>query len=1070
MRYFSILWVLSLTLFATCHAQVTGGVFSGEIRDGAGARIPGAQVQIVEQETGAVAHARSNEKGLFASVEMIPGTYLLTAAADGFSAETVGPVALKVNQTVRVDFRLELGKVSQTVVVEAGEAQQVSSQSAEVSQVVSREQVSGMPLNGRRWQQLITLSAGVTPGSPGETGSPNAVNIQGQRSKANLYMADGVPVTSSMQGRGNGFDIPLEAVREFAVQSGAYAADFGNVAGGVVNLQTRSGTGQWHGSLFEYLRNDALDAANFFSNATGQQKNPLRQNQFGGSIGGPVLRQRTFVFADYQGTELRSGAPAVATMPVEAQRGGDFSGLRNAQGAPTPIYDPFGASLARTPFPGNRIPVTAIDPAAANLTALLPRPNQFDASGQPLRVNNYAATPIASSGVKAFDIRLDHQLSKNQNLFFRHSFQDTHAAVPSLFGLPLGGTVSGAGSTTARGHFAALGHNLQISPTLLHEFRGGLNRQTMSLVQEDYGKNLSQQFGIPGVNRDATTSGLSTIVVSGLFNAGSSILTPLRLATTNATWDEKLVWMVGRHVVRFGTGGQYEMGSSGYRVFGRGFYSFLSLSTSSLVGPAGGDAFASFLVGSPLQILRDDYPPGMTGLRAGRAALFVQDDWRVTRRLTLNVGVRYDVMPYAREMHNRLANFDPATRTMLVAGQGTIPRLRETDPRNLAPRIGMAFAVRNDLVLRAGYGIGFIDPIGAAGVLNSMQFNIPFYARDNVTQFPYLAPQYRLSSQLPAVQIPSANAPSGDQRYLVPGDRNQYSQTWSFTLQKAWGSSLMLEAGYVGTSGNRLLLTNNINAAAPGTTAPAGRRPFGGALGEVRAFSNSGHSTYHGAQLRIEQRMRRGLYFLATYTWSKSIDNQSTGTDDSAAGGQWPQNPNNLRAERAPSNFDRTHRFSSSMVWDLPFAKRRFFGGWQLGGLYTLQSGAPFSVLMPCATVNAEGNNCRPNVLRDPAIPADQRSIQGWFDASAFALPTAAYGNAGRNLLRGPGSAVLDASLSKTFRFREHVRVTTRGDFFNAVNHANFGLPVHATDAPGIGTITAAGAGRVIQLGLRMEY
>jgi hypothetical protein len=419
---------------------------------------------------------------------------------------------------------------------------------------------------------------------------------------------------------------------------------------------------------------------------------------------------------------------------------------------------------------------------------------------------------------------------------------------------------------------------------------------------------------------------------------------------------------------------------------------------------------------------------------------------------------------------------------MLIAGQNTSERLRATDYKDLAPRVGLAFAPGSDskTVIRAGYGIGYVDPIGGGSILNSNEFNIPFYYRGNITQFPFTAPQYTLSSVLPSLAIPSPNSPSGDQRYLAPADGNQYSQTWSLSIQRALTSSLMLETAYVGTSGNRLLMTSNINAAPPGTTDPVARQPFGPALGQVVEYANSAHSTYHGLQTKVEQRFSHGLYFLGSYTWSKSIDNQSNGTDDSAAGGQYPQNPNNWSADRGPSSFDRTHRFVASAVWALPFGSGRrtdlirgILGGWQLSGVFTAETGTPFSVIVPCAAVNSEGNNCRPNRIASGELPSDERSVNEWFDTSAFVVPSPqAYGNSGRNILRGPGTTNLDAALSKSFSWGtvETRRAQIRSEFFNALNHTNLGLPANSMTSPGLGTITSAAPGRVIQLGVRLEF
>jgi hypothetical protein len=1067
---------LGLLLASTAAAQTSGGAFRGEVRDLSNAVVRHAKVVIRSLDNGMELTAESNDQGLYVSPSLIPGSWLLSTARQGFKTELVGPVVLEVNQTVRVDFVLRPGNMAESIEVAAAPEQLLATEDAHISQVISASQVAQLPLNGRNWQQLIALSAGVNPGAPGESGSPNPVNVNGQRTKANLFLVDGVSVTSSEQGRGNNFNIPLDAVEEFSVQSGAYSAEFGDVAGGVINLQSKSGGNQWRGSAFEFLRNDAMDAANFFSNATGQPRNPLRYNQFGGSGGGPVQRNRTFLFADYQGTLTHSAGPQVTTLPPDAQRSGNFSGLG------VPIYDPSAPTATRTPFPANTIPRSRIDPAAAAITALLPEPNQFgsgSSAGQPLAFNNYAVTRTSTSAVHSFDIRVDRQFSTRDTLFVRHSFQDSNAVVPSLFGLPLGGSPSLAGTSLARTQNTGVGHIHQFSGNLIQELRIGLTRMTSALTQEGYGQNLSDKFGIPGVNRSPETSGLSSLNINGLFSVGGSILTPLQLATTEWSLNQKLTWSKDRHLFRFGFDYQHEMGSSGYLVYGRGYYTFLNLTTSTSAGTPGGNAYASFLVGAPFQVLRDTFPPGMVGLISARYGVYAQDDVKLTPRLTLNLGARYDIMPYAREMHNRLSNFDPATRTLLVAGQNTNPRLVNTDYKDIAPRIGLAWApgVESKMVLRGGYGIGFVDPVGGAGVLNSNQFNIPFYAVSSITQFPFSAPAYTLSSALPALVIPPATAPTGNQRYIVPTGRNQYSQSWSVSVQRALSRSSIVEVAYVGTAGVRLLTASNINAGTPGATSPVTRRPFGSALAEVRELSTAAHSTYHSLQARAEHRFSGGLYVLASWTWSKSIDNQSNGTDNSAASGQYPQDPAHPELDRGLSSFDRTHRFVASAVWEIPHPRWNAFADallarWQLSGIATAQTGSPFSFLMACADVNAEGNNCRPNVVHNAALPASQQSIAHWFDTTAFAVPSPqAWGNAGRNILRGPGFADIDLALARSFRtFGEARRLVLRGEFFNALNHTNFGLPVNSVDSPAAGTIAGAGPGRVIQLGARLEF
>ncbi len=651
--------VLAGALIAiSAHAETSGGVFRGQVRDPSSAIVPKAEIVIRSNDNGTEVLAESNGDGLYVTPTVIPGSYTLSATKPGFETEVFGPVTLEVDQTMRVDFSLNLGAATESVQVEASGTQLLSTESAEVSQVIVSKQVAEMPLNGRSWQQLIDLSAGVSPGAPGESGSPNPVNINGQRTKANLYLVDGISTTSSTQGRDNDFNIPLDAVREFSVQAGSYSAEYGDVAGGVINLQSKSGTNHWHGSLFEFFRNDALDASNFFSNQTGQPKNALRYNQFGGSLGGPIRRNKTFFFADYQGTVIHTGQPMVTSVPSSAQRGGNFSGLLG-----TPIYNPFGTSFARTPFAGNIIPASLLNPAAVKISSLLPLPNQFDAAGNPLPFNNYAVTRVDTSNVQSFDVRVDHQFSAEKQSIcarvvpeYRRLMRPPSSACLWAAASRARAPPAPAIKTRDRLHLSDQPHACSMRSA------SGLNRQTTALTQEDYGQNLSQQFGIPGINVSPQTSGLSNLDVAGLFDIGDSLLTPLQITTTDWNVSDKVTWVKGRHVIHVGIDYQHEMGSTGYLVYGRGLYTFLNLSTSSLIGTPGGNAFASFLVGAPYQILRDEFPPGLVGLISYRVGFFAQDDIKLTRKLTVNVGARYDIMPYPREMHNRLSNFDPATR------------------------------------------------------------------------------------------------------------------------------------------------------------------------------------------------------------------------------------------------------------------------------------------------------------------------------------------------------------------------------------------------------------------------
>jgi hypothetical protein len=638
----------------------------------------------------------------------------------------------------------------------------------------------------------------------------------------------------------------------------------------------------------------------------------------------------------------------------------------------------------------------------------------------------------------------------------------------------------------------ALGHTFTLRPNLVNEFRLGVNRTRVHILQEDYGKNLADQYGIPGVNNDLNSSGLPYMLISGLFGVGNSIVSPLKLADTTWNLSDSMSWIFGRHAARFGFNYSRDQDNFFNAPYLRGLYVFEPIMTGSLIdflttGDFHGNALASFLTGYPTTILRDRLL-GTFGMRFPTYGWYFQDNFKATSRLTLNLGVRYDILPSAHEAFNRQSNFDPATKTMLLAGSEAPPNLRYTDYRNLAPRVGVAYALTSDrkTVLRTGYGIGFMNLLNSPSGLGYLTYNPPFYGLLNLTQTPVFVPTLSISQPVPPVPIPPANAPTGSLKYVYPKERNSYSQTWNFGFQRALTSDLLLEVAYIGSAGVRLSLPVDINAAPPGLGDIPSRRPYGAQIGSIVAYRAWGHSIYHGMLIKAEKRSSRGLYFLTSYTLSKAIDNQSTGFENtSAQGGGSPQDPNNISAERGLASFDRRHRFVFSTVWEIPYGHGRHFGtnvakpanwilgGWQLSVIYTAQSGSPVSAVMACSDINADGGNCRPNLLASPNLPQSQRTIARWFDTAAFAKPTTpAYGTAGRSIIQTPGVSNFDIGLGKSFRWGKDAarRVQFRAEFFNAFNNTHFGYPNNSIDSPGFGSITSAGSPRLIQFALRFEF
>lgn len=1094
-----LLIVLSFLFLGRASAQVSGGLIRGEVRDPSGAVVPNAVITIASVSSGFSITTRSSSEGIYVSPTLNAGEYILTAEGPGFKKEVFGPVTVQVNKTVQVDFSLVLGVASETVKVSASSAQLLEAENATVGQVMNSEAVTQIPLLERHWQDLIGLSAGVNPGPPGLSGSPNAYNINGQRDKYNGYLVDGVTVSPPIQGHLNDFNMPLDAVQEFSVQENSFSAEYGDVAGGVINLQSKSGTNQFHGSAFDFFRNDFLDATNVFQDAfkkanPGLSTDKLRYNQFGGSIGGPIRHNKTFFFADYQGVRQRTSSGFGTHLPTDAERSGIFSTTVFNIGGPLPFFlEPIPAG---TPVP--------IDPAAAALVALLPHVNPANAKIAP-GINNYFGITPSTESDDFFDVRIDHQVSEKNTLFGRYSYQNSDSVSGTPFGAPLAGSVLGFTNHSNRAQNIAIGHNYLFRPSLINEFRFGFSRVNGAFTSQNFGKDIASTFGIKGVP-DGTLggSGLPFMQISGYTALGDGILTPLLNTTNTLSFSDNLTWVRGRHTLKAGFSYGYEWGNNYFTLFAHSFDIFTGLS---------GNGFADFLQGRPLVILRDK-TLGASNPRAPFYGMFFQDDFKVSSRLTLNLGLRYDIMPFFSDANNHEANFDPKTVTTVVAGVNAPTRPVATDYKNFGPRVGLAYKLTGDnkTVLRAGYGLGFTDPIGAANALISPAYNPPFAASNTFInlngalfepRFLSCADPTTACSVLPIVNIPPASAPTGDLLYFPPNGRNPYSQTWNLSIQRALASDTLFEIGYTGSEGNRLFVFSNINAAPPGPAATSrSRQPFGPAIGHIRTYSNAGHSSYNGLQTKLEKRFSKGFYFLAAYTYSKSIDNQSNGNDNAGAVPQEPQDPLNLAAERGPSSFDRTHRFAFNGVWQVPFGRGRaagkdvpaaldaVLGGWQVSGIFTAETGPPFTVVMSCDDIGStndfgSASFCRPNVAGNPYASSPHFLVDPatcpagcvqFLNPAAFTKPTAAYGNEGRNPLRAPSDKNLTLGVAKYFRLgqNEARRLQFRAELFNPFSWTEWSQsPVNDLDNKAgtpIGQILSAAPARVVQLGLRLEF
>ncbi len=1081
-------------------AQVGSGQITGTVYDEQKSVIPGATIKVTQVRQGITKTAETNQEGIYV-VEFLPvGPYTVEVSAPGFRRWVQTGLTLTVNQVMRVDAVLQVGTVEQQIEVHADASQALRLETAEIGQVINHQQVADLPLNGRDFADLIRLVAGVNDGMQNQSNS--GYNINGSRSDNNMFVINGV---DNLDHVGNlNVRPPIDAIEEFAVQTSTFSAEYGRTAGGIVAVQLKSGTNEVHGSGFWFLRNEILDANGFFDNqvalAPGQAKaprQPLRRNQFGGTLGGPVVRNTAFFFIDYQGTRDRLGGTTIQSVPTELERQGDFSETL------PPGQPLFENALLGTIFEGQRIPPSAIDPAAAKIAQMYPLPNQpgtlIPGRGT---INNYSTSGTRSVNSDQFDVKIDYQISTRDSLTAHYSFVQGSSDTPAAFG---GGTVGPcidcgvvldllAGTGDSRAQNGGITHVHTFNPHTVNELRIGLNRNSFLLGTSDGGQNLADQVGIPNVNIDELTVGLPWFFFSsGPSWIGTSPFTPNRTAATAYQLSENLSRTKGRHTLKFGFDFRRRHINGNENFFGKGAYIMVPLFT--------GLSFADFLTGRAT-VIQQDLTVGTRGLRMTEYGFYAQDKINVTRRLTLNIGLRYDLYPGHVEVADRLSNIDLIGGRVLFAGVDTSRNFVRTDKNNWAPRFGFAFAVNDKTAIRGGYGISYFNPFEQ---VRQAGLNPPFTRKFNLfnLDFTTVEAMYRFSDGLPVHLAPSVEDfdkenPSGSYRMFEPNSRSPYTQYFSFNIQRALPGQMVFDIGYVGTKGTKLPGAFSANPTPPGDPATAEQRRIHHAtvpnVGDVEALANAFSSIYHSLQVKLEKRMSAGLQFLAAYTFGKSIDDASGGTitggGDSNPSGRG-HNPFDRRSDRARSSFDRAHRFVFAFNYDLPFGRGKAVGNhwrpvmnavlgqWRINGILTLQSGLPFSVFAGSGyNCGCTVNDARADRIADGRLPADERSIHGWFDKSAFKDPPSSsaetagrYGNAGRNIIPGPNFQTLDFSLFKMFKFTERVNLQFRAEFFNLLNRPNFLYPdqSNATWEAG-GVITRAHDARIGQLALKLRF
>jgi hypothetical protein len=1024
--------------------QSLHGSIAGRVTDASNKPIANAEVTLVQQETNRRRTAKTAPTGEFVVLLLPVGNYRVEATSAGYRKSS-RTIVLLVNQEISLEIPL-LAELSSGQVQVTAEAGLLKTESATLSTVIPNREIVNLPLDGRNFYQLTLLIPGASPAAQGSAGSARgdfAFNVNGAREDANNFLLDGV---FNGDPKLNGFSVapPVDGVREFEVLTNNYDASFGRNIGGQVNVVLQPGTNSFHGTAYEFLRNAVLDGRNYFALPDQPTPKDIR-NQFGGSIGGPIAKNHTFFFADYEGLRVREGITQTSNVPTLLERQGDFS---QSNLIPIDIF-------TGRPFPNSVIPAQRLSPTGSAIAALYPLPNR-DTPGQ-----NYVESPTQTDRNDHFDLRLDHNLSKSSDLSFHYSFGDRD------FFEPYGAPGSSAGVPGYGNFIPRRSQNVMISEThifsanFLNEVRLGFNRVSLHVNQQNQFNNLNEAVGLPTISTNPRDTGLTQLVVSGFSTLGDEINNPQANTTNIYQLVDNASYARGRHLWKFGIDFRRLQQNAFADVQSRGLIEFVGFT---------GNALAEMLQGVPTvsAIARLDNPQH---LRTQSYNIYAQDSFKVLPNLTLSLGLRYEYNTPGVDPQDRATLYDPQTQAIVPVGKNGIPRSGYlSDGNNWAPRLGIAWVpdAGRKLVIRSGYGVYYDQSALAPSA--GLYFSPPYFNSQlfiTSAQFPLF-----LSNPFPSdypLFIP--NSAFTFQRNL----RTPYMQQWNFSVQRQFGSSSILEVSYVGTKGTKLIDNRDINQANASPQQP-NLRPVP-QFADIDAYESRGSSNYNAFQVKCQQRLHAGLSALASYTWSKSIDDAS-GFFSSAGDPNFPQDSNNTRADRGLSNFNTRHLLTLSYSYDLPLRNKNILlRGWQTNGVWTFQSGRPFTVTFMPGVDNSNtglpsigfGVVDRPNLVGDPKItdPSPER----WFNTSAFARPAyGTFGDAGRNILTGPGFSSVNISAIKNTTLREGVALQFRVEVFNLLDHANFDLPNSFFGSPSFGSVLSAGTPRRLQFGLKLLF
>jgi hypothetical protein len=1048
-------------LFASLlRAQTPTATLTGIVKDQSGGTIITAKVSVKNTGTNVTRDVLTNKDGAYTIPLLDIGEYEVSVEATGFKKEVKTGITLQVGEVARVDFPMTLGQVSETVQVTA-EAPMTETETASVGTVVDNRHVVDIPVNGRQFYSLAALVPGVTPPVQNSTLSfRGGFNVAGASEVANNFTLNGFN-NNNQDVSAPSFRPSLDVIQEFKVLTGVYAAEFGYGSGGQVQVTTKSGANQFHGSAYEYIRNAAVDARNFFL-APNLATPPFKRNQFGVTVGGPVIKDKTFFFAGYEGFRLRQDINSLATVPLTPFLSGDFSSLK------TPVYQPG----TKTQYPGNVIPASQIDPAGRALLSYFPSPTSPTAPGA-APSNNYLFSEIRKETMDEGSLRIDHTFTEKDTLRLTGNFFDDPAFEPSntLCGARL---VPGFGCTTnQKSQLYGITETHVFSPAIVNEARVGYSLLNQPRIMQDEGIPFAQTYNLPTYPGGKDNGGVPATTITSYTTIGNATNLPQNRWDSTYILGDSVVWSHGQHTFKFGADASQFRSSQYYVQYGVGSFTFASGGTTY---PTSGYALADVLLGRPSQTQRVPNYPNKWYQRTTSLGLFAQDDFKVTSRFTVNYGLRWELYTPTTEKYNQESSFSPATGGIIVAGQNGIGSdLWTTRYRNFAPRLGFSWQPFGDAktVIHAGAGIFYNAPTSGNGIL-AMFYNPPIRTPQTFTSTTQ-SPLVGLANSFPTANAGTSSSPFGIARNFSMATIDE----WSFNIQRELAPSLTLDITYFGSKGSHLPLNRNINQPRPsGVSGVTLARPYP-SYSNILFAESVGNSVYNSLQAKLSKRYSAGLSLLATFTWGRSIDDGNGIATSTLASNTTPQDSLSQAAERGRSDFDVKYRFVFSPVYELPFGKGKSFvqsglwsyliGGWQVSALLSAQTGNPLTPYYAADISGTQNNHDRPNVVGDPNN--GPKTPQQWFNVSAFTAPAfGAFGNAGRNIINGPGLVNLDASVVRNFKIKERFGIQFRAQAYNALNHTNFNFPSATMDSSARGTIVSALDPRTLEAALRFVF